>query len=134
MRRPRETGQVTVQVILMVPIIVMMMYSAFMAGFAWYARNAMQIAASDALSLSQTQASGMGSGGDPATVATDLIKTLKVSVSDVKATSTPVPGIAGFVTWSVSGVVPGPFPGSSMTVEGHASGPLDGFRPQSDVK
>jgi Flp pilus assembly protein TadG len=132
-RRSREAGQITVEVVILIPIVLLMMYGAVMAGFAWYARNAMQIAASDALSLDQSKASGFAVAGDPKTVAIDLMKTLKVAVTNVDANPKPVPGMTGFVTWSVTGEVPGPFPGLTLKLEGHASGPLDGFRPQSDV-
>ncbi len=128
----RERGEISIEAVIIFPIVVTMMFVAIQAAFTWYTRNALQIAASDALSTRQTISTGYTTPdseiGTIDGVARTSLQRSAAYVNNLTVWETePQPG---YVTIHVQARIAGYFPGMTRLVEGRASGPLDAFRPQ----
>jgi Flp pilus assembly protein TadG len=123
--KQRERGEVTVQAIFIVPLIMLTMFAIVQYSVAWYAKAALNAAAEDGLRAAQTSADA-----NPTPAAQASITTNARFVSGITITpTTPTPGQ---LTVTVTGNVAGAFPGLTWTITGRASGPLETFRSQGN--
>jgi Flp pilus assembly protein TadG len=123
--KQRERGDVTVQAIFIVPLVMLTMFAIVQYSVAWYAKAALNAAAEDGLRAAQTSADA-----NPTPAAQASINTNARFVSGITITpTTPTPGQ---LTVTVTGNVAGAFPGLTWTITGRASGPLETFRAQGN--
>ena len=121
--RLRERGDVTVTAVFIVPLVMITMFAIVQYSVAWYAKAALNAAAEDGLRAAQTN-----DLADPVTAAQASIDGNAHFVSGIVISpTTPTPGQ---LTVTVTGKVPGAFPGLTFTITGKASGPLETFRTQ----
>ena len=122
-RQPRERGDVTVTAVFIVPLVMITMFAIVQYSVAWYAKAALNAAAEDGLRAAQTN-----DLADPVAAAQASIDGNARFVSGIVISpTTPTPGQ---LTVTVTGKVPGAFPGLTFTITGKASGPLETFRTQ----
>lgn len=126
----REAGNITVEAVIAVPLLLLIMFACVQLSFNWYARTALAGAAQDALSVIQTNSTGMREARDADAVARFSAHRNAGFIADVTSTAEPLGD--GRVRVVVSGRVPAAFPGASMVIEASAIGTLDNFRPQGD--
>ena len=135
--RPRNTstpaserGEVSTEAVLVMPIVILLMFAVVQTGVAWFARNALDAAAEDALRAAQAQpASALAEVAD--TTARTSVSSNAGFIKDVAVTVGPA-SRADRIVVRVSGEVGGAFPGMRWHITGTASGPLERFRPQGE--
>ena len=118
-----ERGEVTASAVVIVPLVMIIMFAIVQSAIGWYAQAALNAAAEDGLRAAQTNVTG-----NPVPAAEASIDGNARFVSAITVTTaTPT---AGQLTVTVTGRVPGAFPGLTWHLTGRASGPLETFRPQ----
>ncbi len=120
-----ERGDVTASNVIVIPLVMLLCFAVVQYAVAWHAKNALNAAAEDGLRAAQTNALL-----DPTGVARTSLTTNAAFIANVAATqTTPAPGR---LTVTITGNVPGPFPGLTWSLTGHATGPLENFRVQGN--
>ena len=121
-----ERGEVTASAVVIVPLVMIIMFAIVQSAIGWYAQAALNAAAEDGLRSAQTNVTG-----NPVPAAEASIDGNARFVSAIiVTTATPNPGE---LTVTVTGQVPGAFPGLTWHLTGRASGSLETFRPQGDL-
>jgi Flp pilus assembly protein TadG len=132
-RKPGERGSATVEALLLFPLVTLLIFGFIQTSIAWFARGAMQAAASDSLSAYQANTSGLSlNAPDPVATGVESMKRNANFVQNVTVTGPVTASRADRVTYRVSGKVGGFFPGMSWTISAIASGPVERFRPQGN--
>ena len=129
--RRSETGDITVEAVIAIPLLLLMVFACVQLSFNWFGRAALQTAAQDALSVYQTNSTGQRGFRDPGVVAQQSARRNAGFVASVTQTMETLPD--GRVKVTVTGRVPVAFPGATMRIESSAIGTLDNFRPQGDT-
>ena len=120
----RDLGEVSTEAVLIIPVVLLLILAIVQTATGWFARNALDGAAEDALRAAQQSES-------PDTAARDSVNTNAAFIRRVTVTVVPSER-SDRVTVTVTGDVNGAFPGMSWRIAGHATGPLERFRPQGD--
>ncbi len=130
-RKPRrrahrsERGDITATNVVIIPLVMLLCFAVIQYAVAWHAKNALNAAAEDGLRAAQ-----VNPDLDPSGIARTSLTTNAGFISNVIITpTTPAPGR---LTVTVTGNVPGPFPGLTWTLSGHATGPLERFQVQGN--
>jgi Flp pilus assembly protein TadG len=126
--RRREDGELSVEAIIIFPFLLLMIFAIAQLSFAWYGRAALQSAAQDALSVVQTNSTGVGRPQVAEAIAKASMQQNAGFVGHVTVVEVPLPN--GRYKVTVTGSVPAPFPGASRTISASAVGTLDNFRQQ----
>ena len=121
----RESGEVTTATVIMFPIVLLMIFAIVQTAVAWYAKSALEAAAEDGLRAAQTI-----SIDQAAQAAATSVQTNAGFVDDL--TTEAIPSDTGQLVVTVTGKVPGPFPGSQLRLRASATGSLEIFRPQGN--
>lgn len=120
-----EAGEVTAAAVVIIPMVMLLMFATVQYAVAWYAKAALNAAAEDGLRATQTNPDTSPSTAAQASLDGNARFVDAVTIT----TETPTPGQ---LTVTVTGRVPGAFPGLTWTLTGQASGPLETFRPQGN--
>lgn len=130
-RQPGERGSATVELLLLFPLVTFLIFGIIQVSIAWFARGAMQAAATDSLSAYQELSTGLSiDPPDPTATALETMRRNANFVSDVRVEGPMAASRVDRVTFQVSGTVGGFFPGMRMTISASASAPIERFRPQ----
>jgi Flp pilus assembly protein TadG len=128
-----ERGSATTEALLLFPLVTFLIFGIIQVSIAWFARGAMQAAATDSLSAYQELSTGL-SIDPPDPVATGMA-TMERNAKFVQNITVSGPESASRndrVTFRVTGRVGGFFPGMTWTVSATASAPVERFRPQGN--
>jgi Flp pilus assembly protein TadG len=112
-----------VQAVVIVPLTLMLIFAIVSFAIATYTKTALTAAAEDGLRHTQTNPTAPA---EPAAAAS--ARTNAGYVDELTVTSNRTG--TGQLTVTVTGKVPGAFPGLRWTITGTATGPLETFRPQ----
>ena len=124
-RDPGERGEVTASAVVIVPLVMIIMFAIVQTAIGWYAQAALNAAAEDGLRSAQTNATNNAVPAAQASIDGNARFVSGVTIN----TMTPNPGM---FTVTVTGRVPGAFPGLTWHLTGRASGSLETFRPQGN--
>lgn len=128
--RRHEAGDITVEAVIAIPLLLLMVFACVQLSFNWFGRAALSAAAQDALSTVQTNSTGQRGYVDPDAVARASMRRNAGFVGSVTATMEPLDD--GRIKVTVTGRVPSAFPGATIRIESSAVGTLDNFRPQGE--
>jgi Flp pilus assembly protein TadG len=120
-----ERGDITASNVIVIPIVMLLCFAVVQYAVAWHAKNALNAAAEDGLRAAQTN-----SLVDPTSAARASLSTNAGFIANVTINQNS--SLPGRLTVTVSGNVPGAFPGLTMTLTGHATGPLENFYVQGN--
>ena len=125
-RDVRERGEVTASAVVIVPLVMIIMFAIVQTAIGWYAQAALNAAAEDGLRSAQTNATNNAVPAAQASIDGNARFVSGVTIT----TATPT---AGVLSVTVTGRVPGAFPGLTWHLTGRASGTLETFRPQGNL-
>jgi Flp pilus assembly protein TadG len=122
-----DRGSSAIELVLLTPLLIAMIFGIVQAGLVWHARNVAVAAAQQGARLARADT---GAPLDPDAIRAQTVAYLHQLGADlVGQPQVQVTETAGWVTVTVTGHAVSILPGGTLTVHGVSSGPLEAFHP-----